>query len=407
MRILALVVIALILLVPIVSFSTTPKYLHLRNSGPTPSPTSTPPASLTGSYDFVGSNDAGKNCPSTLPANANGCAINVKWARVEPQNGVFDWSFVDAILANYSANAVLQLTISTGEVGTPDSAAVCASLNPPVPACTPWLSGITGVSAHWDKSGSSGLPCNAALLIPNPADTTYQAAYAGLIAGIQAKYGGNAKISFIGISPISFRGSDLSMGISSKPGNICGVNETYNAAWSSLSGCADDTCFSNWTRTAFDTLWYGTGGLATVMTGVNTILASQATLFPSMTGGPGSSNPNISPLLFTDALNHQNSPANLSLFDEAMSSGAFACNTLTGLVNTIPPNPPPTGGFTGQAVSNFSNNCTSVCNTGTKWGAYLCGIAGMQVYSSNFSPCSSSIAKMNQAFSGTPGITCP
>ena len=402
----------LVLLVPFFSRATEPKYLRFYGSAPTPTPTPTPSpgSNLIGAYYFVGNNDAKGGCPASLPSNAKGCAINVKWARVEPTNGTFDWSYVDNILNNLQAGKSLQLEIITGAAGTPNSAAVCGSLNPAVPACTPWLSGASGIPTKWWKGSQQNLSCGANVVIPDPTDASYIAAYRGLLTAVNSHFGGNPKISYVNIAPISLIGNDISVGIGIPAGNACGLTGSFvtsTPGWQSLSGCgSDNACFNTWIGNAMQTLWVGSQGQQVLMQNVPMDEAIESNSLPSMSSpGTAQSTSAYFTNLINPILQHQPTPATFSLFQEAFSTSNFSCNQLNQAVTSAGVSP--TGGFVGQPVSNLSNNCTSVCQMGTTYSAYLCGVLGLQVYTSNFAPCSAQIDKINLAFAGTPGETCP
>lgn len=391
---------------------TATNYLRFYGGGPTPTITPTPPpgSNLIGSFYLAGTSDSTGGCPSSLPAEAKGCAVNIKWARVEPTNGGFDWSYVDAQLGTLKTGQSLQLEIITGIGGTPNSQAVCNSLNPAVPNCTPWLSGARGIPTKWWKGSQQNLGCGANVVIPDPTDPTYIAAYRGLLAAINAKYGGNSKISFVNIAPISLIGNDISVGVQIPAGNSCGLSGNFvtsTPGWQSLSGCgSSNSCFNTWINNAMTTLWVGAQGQQVLMQNLPMDEAIESNSLPSMSSPTTNQATSV---YFTNLINpilqNQPTPATFSLFQEAFSNSNFSCNQLNQAVASAGVSP--TGGFVGQPVSNLSNNCTTVCQMGTTYSAYLCGVLGLQVYASNFSPCAAQITKINSAFAGTPGITCP
>lgn len=399
---------------------------------PTPTPTSTP--TPTGVYYYPGQYTTWNTGTSTNNCNTanltdpdiTGCVMPIKWAALEPRNGVFDWSAITAVENQLPAGKFLQLNIVTGEGGSPTSQGVCDSVNnqtepPPSPTCQPWLFGITGVSSQWEKIGANGkgqqnIAACAPLLEPNPADASYQTAIKGFYAALQSHFAVDNKISYILLNPMSHYGSDFSMATVYQPGSPCASpSPSYHDQWATLSGCttnnaAADTCFLNWVKSAVDSIWFGTGGAAVTIGAVQPLSVwTEEQQFPSMST-PGGINHQINPALFADILTHQPA-AGFYVGQEAQSTGTAACNQMTNL--SVGGIPPPSSGYVTQMVSNFQTSgvtdCTQLCNAGVPSAkGYPNGCASQEEpYAVNFPDCPASIHSIAQALGGDLTQNCP
>jgi glycosyl hydrolase family 42 (putative beta-galactosidase) len=148
---------------------------------PSPSPTATPTpgsSALNGVYDLSQFNSA---IPNSILNNSSVDGISIRvtgWNVVEPSEGVFDWSKVDAMIAQ-APNKKLEITIPAGYT-TPQ-----------------WVYDDGALSYSWIWDQAWGAPICSVTKMPLPWDPVFQSKWAALVAAFGARYDSNPKITNI------------------------------------------------------------------------------------------------------------------------------------------------------------------------------------------------------------------
>jgi hypothetical protein len=367
-------------------------------------------------------NATGNGCPSTLPPNVKGCFFSVKWAQVEPQRGVYDWTVITNQESYDTANYPLQVEIETGESATPNSQAVCQSFKAEngAPTCTPWLASAQGINIHI-RALNTGAPVGnippcTATYSNYPGDPTYQAALAELETAFHNQFADDPKIALVSINPISELGHNLSLPVD-VVNQTCpdgsNLSEYYNGDWNQVAmnnGCSsgDETCWRNLIVGAFQTLWTAQ---VSILHDMNLSLWITSSNWPAITG-PGRYDGNSDPTgiqqqIYAYANAHQPDSGAYYVINEALNDNGFWSNVvgpwLTG-------SPAATGGgaqmyqaFSGNGVG--SAGCQTLCEAGVLCGAYL-GAGFQQIYSSDIKACPSVISQIAQAINGDTTQVC-
>jgi hypothetical protein len=328
---------------------------------------------------------AGSNTLGTLPPNVNLVKYSVNWSMVEPTRGHFDWSWVTNVENQLPPHAKLQLIIATGPYGAPTSSNTCNRWGANDRACTPWLSGVSGIPVYSDdgiNGADHGYKRCTPLYAPNPADPAYQHAYEGLIDAIRARFGSDSNISMISVSPMSSVGLNLSLSQSDN----CGGSqhnqvEYYNSAWSNISGCNhNESCWVAYVEHAFRTLWnYEVDNLPNQ----NIALWVVSFPFPDISQSSGS-DANLRDLLFTYAQNNQpRGNGAYLLLNEALQDS----NSWWKAVQTWAPY---VGGLGGQMNRSYARQCNDLKTAIEKYGVPY-GMSFVQIYGHDFDSCSSTI----------------
>lgn len=161
----------------------------------TPSQTSTPLAtpvpgpgsvSINGVYD-LGSPDATSFASSVLDnSSVDGLAIRVSWSTLEPADGTFNWSKIDAVVATARThNKKVSISIQAG-IHTPS-----------------WVyaEGARTFQFVWDRSWA--LPLCSVATIPLPWDPVFQRKWGEFISALGARYDPNPIVSFVKLTGIN------------------------------------------------------------------------------------------------------------------------------------------------------------------------------------------------------------
>jgi hypothetical protein len=365
----------------------------------------------------------GRKCPSTLPAHVAGCFFSVKWAQLEPQQGVYDWYAITYQESFDTTNYPLQVEIQVGESGVPNSAAVCNSFTPErgAPACHPWLASAQGINTHFRAGGVTGhevggIPPCKPTYDNYPGDAGYQAALAGFETAFHNRFAGDPKITLVSINPMSELGHNLSLpvqiqNVACPDGST--LSETYNAAWNRVAmnnGCSsgDETCWQNLIVNAFQTLW---STQVSILHDMNLSLWVTAYNWPAIIGPgqyDGDKDPNgIQQRILTYANAHQPANGGYYVFNEALNAVRFWSKIVGPWITG---SPAATGGgaqmleaFTGAGVG--AAGCQTLCEAGILCGAYM-GARFQQIYSSDFNTCPSVISQIAQAINGDTTQVC-
>lgn len=145
---------------------------------------------INGVYDLPA---IGERIPETVLTNPNidGIAIRVGWSGVEPSDGVFNWSGVDALIA--------QVTPYSKKV----SINIAAGWKAPA-----WVysEGAQGFNFVWDKSWGPGY-CGI-VTIPVPWDPVFMAKWEDLVAAFGVKYGSNRAVTHVKLTGINSETGD-------------------------------------------------------------------------------------------------------------------------------------------------------------------------------------------------------
>jgi hypothetical protein len=347
----------------------------------------------------------------------------VKWAQLEPQNGVHDWTVITNQESSDTTNYPLQVEIQVGENGTPNSAAVCNSFTPEsgAPACQAWLASAQGINTHMRARGSGAWIGNIPPCSPTydnyPGDATYQVALANLETAFHQRFAADPKIALVSINPMSELGHNLSLPVSIQNvacPNGSTLSETYNAAWNQVAmnnGCSggDETCWRNLIVNAFQAIW---STQVSIFNDMNLSLwITSGGNWPAITG-PGQTDGNDDPngiqqRIFTYANAHQ--PANGAYYvaNEALGPTPFWGSMVDPWITG---SPAATGGGA-QMVQGFSGGsggtagCATLCEAGVLCGAYL-GAGFEQVFTNDISNCPSVISQIVQAINGDKTQVC-
>ncbi|HTY57154.1 MAG TPA: hypothetical protein VMB26_18240 [Candidatus Binataceae bacterium] len=186
--------------------------------------------SINGVYDLPA---IGEQIPKTILTNAriDGIAIRVGWSAVEPADGVYDWSGVDALIQ--------QVTAEDKKV----------SINVEAGWKTPsWLyvEGAQGFNFIWDKAWGPAF-CSI-VTIPVPWDPVFLAKWEDFVAAFGAKYGSNSLVSHVKLTGINYETGDTLLPSNSAENPIHGGK------------CLSNNDTKNWlaigyTRTKVENAW--------------------------------------------------------------------------------------------------------------------------------------------------------
>ena len=169
-------------------------------------------ASINGVYDLPAMGT--KNIPKSILTNSNidGIAIRAGWNEVEPRDGVFNWSRVDALIAQVAPyKKKVSINLVSGWQ-TPS-----------------WLytEGAQAFNFVWDKPWGPAY-CTIATT-PVPWDPVFLARWQDLVTAFGAKYGSNSAVTHVKLTGIGFE-----TGAAALPSNAAanpingGQCESYN-----------------------------------------------------------------------------------------------------------------------------------------------------------------------------------
>lgn len=156
---------------------------------------------------------SGGVCPSNrsvkqfLEAEAlAGISVRVVWNTIQPQEGMFDWSYTDDMIqrvqrfnSSNNTNKKVMLRILTG-INTP--AWVYTAGAQPFTFCNPPISGLT-----CNQDSCSSGECQ--FQIPVPWDTVYQAKLQDLITAYGQKYNDNSLVFLVHVSGPSTKSAEM------------------------------------------------------------------------------------------------------------------------------------------------------------------------------------------------------
>jgi hypothetical protein len=365
----------------------------------------------------------GEHCPSTLPANVTGCSFRVKWAQVEPRNGVYDWYSITNQESLDTTNYPLQVEIEVGESGVPNSAAVCNSFTPEsgAPTCWPWLASAQGIHTHYRRGAAAGgwgdgiAPC-APTYENYPGNIKYQTALAMFERAFHNRFAGDPKIALVSINPMSENGHNTSLPVQIQ-NVVCPdgstLSETYNAAWNAVAinhGCSsgNEACWRNLIVKAFETIW---ATQVSILHDMNLSLWITAYSWPAITG-PGQYDNNKDPdsiqqRIFAYANAHQPAHGAYYVSNEALGDTKFWSEEvgpwLTGPIAA-------TGGGA-EMLKAFSGGdakragCVNLCTARVLCGAYS-GARFQQVYIADINSCPGVISQIAHAINGDTTQAC-
>lgn len=153
-------------------------------------PAAAQPTSINGVYDLPA---IGEQIPNTVLTNHNvdGIAIRIGWSAVEPSDGVFNWSGVNALIAQV---APYDKKVSID---------VMAGWKAPV-----WLYSerAQGFEFVWDKPWGPAY-CTI-VTIPVPWDPVFLAKWQDLVTAFGAKYGSNPLVTHVKLTGIGYETGD-------------------------------------------------------------------------------------------------------------------------------------------------------------------------------------------------------
>ena len=145
---------------------------------------------INGVYDLAA---IGERIPKTVLTNLNvdGIAIRVGWSGVEPRDGAFNWSGVDALITQVAPyNKKVSINVMAGWK-TPS-----------------WLytEGAQGFEFVWDKSWGPAY-CTI-VTTPVPWDPVFLAKWQDLVTAFGAKYGSNSAVTHVKLTGIGYETGD-------------------------------------------------------------------------------------------------------------------------------------------------------------------------------------------------------
>ena len=353
-------------------------------STPVPSPVPTLPN--IGLFEWMGISA----CPASLDSHMVGCAFTVRWADLEPQDGVFEWRPITDREALYSSSNPLQIFVLMGAGGSPTTNALpnsqyrlgCPHCVQALPEPT-WLAdeGTTTIPINWDYVQGLFSHCTV-LNEPWIGDANYQTKFKAFIDAFATKFGSDPKVALIGIPPMSHWGFDVSIAKSTAQ---AGCPANYNTEWQTATGISNEPTWSSTIQTAFDSLWqYEVDHLGTTL---NISLWTE----PSQVGAITPANTNDSTLnnaLFQYAGQHPPTQiyycANESLNDNGGFGGFIdaACTPYIGThvnigsqdhgvwnqnYNPAAPSPNPYSGWCSAAGGSFGSGTPNYTDAYTTW----------------------------------------
>lgn len=365
-----------------------------------------PPAAVPNKGVFYFAGGPTKTCGSSLPAHTQGCSLQFTWAALEPQKGVYNWSLITNLESQYT---YMQISILGGAWGAPTTANVCNHA-PDVaasPTCQAWLGSgfdnVTGISVFNDVNNRVGEPCGVTLFEPDPHDATYQADFHTFISAFETQFSGDTHIALVEFMPETHYGFDMSLARTNKTGGgTCTLSpQEYGAAWATLTGCATNTCFENWEKGAFDTIWTD---MVSVLHDQNLGLWIEPQQFPAIVNNGAtqcSDKPNaigdedtcLTELIFNDANLHKPSGGKYYIANETLgtTAGGFCGNIGPYVAGADGGGAQPTTAYNGGSCTNLQTACA---------GAQACGAGWIQEYAADFSPCAAQIASCSSTLGG-------
>lgn len=139
--------------------------------------------------------DANTSAAALASASVDGISMRETWSKLEPSDGTFDWSFLDAQVASAkAAGKAIELRVADSYDGRPA-----------------WvMSGVTQVYKYLDTNTYHS-SYNQILTIPCPWDTFYLAKKKAMIAAVGARYNSNANVKIVSFGIANAHSDDWAM----------------------------------------------------------------------------------------------------------------------------------------------------------------------------------------------------